>query len=103
MGTTTSNQDHGVTTTSSGHVARTDGPSDVNWNPTTSTQVPHPNEVPTTAATEHTTDKTKFGGGNVVREGDAIGPNSGPGHPDTGAGGGIGSATHLLEARVPTG
>lgn len=103
MGTTTSNQDHGVTTTTSDHQAKTDGPSDTNWNPPTGAQMPHKNEVPTALATEHTSDKTKFGGGNVVRVGDAVGPNSGPAHPDNGAGGGIGSHTHLQEARVTEG
>ncbi len=100
--TTTSNQGLGVTTTTSDHKAVADKP-DVNMDPTVTVPVPHPNEVPTALATEHTSDKTKFGGGKVVREGDAIGPNSGPPHGDTGAGGGDGSHTHLQEARVTTG
>ena len=103
MATTTSNQDLGVTTTTSDHVVRTQGATDVNWNPPVKVPVPHANEVPTTAATEHTTDRTLVGGGNVVRAGDAIGPSSGPPHPDNGAGGGVASATHLQEARVVSG
>lgn len=103
MGTSTSNQDLGITTKTSDHVAKTEGATDVCWNPPVKVQVPHSNEVATTLATEHTTDKTKFGAGQVVREGDAIGPPSGPAHPDNGAGGGVKSHTHLQEARVTTG
>jgi hypothetical protein len=103
MATTTSNQDLGITTTSSDHVVQTQGPTDMNWNPPVKVVVPHGNQVPTTAATEHTTDRTQFGGGSVVRVGDAVGPSSGPAHPDNGAGGGVCSATHLQEARVVTG
>lgn len=103
MATTTSNQDLGITTTTSDHVVRTQGATDVNWNPPVKVPVPHGNQVPTTAATEHTTDRTQFGGGPVVRQGDAIGPSSGPPHPDNGAGGGVASATHLQEARITSG
>jgi len=101
MGTSTSNQELGITTTTSDHSAKTAGATDVNWNPPHTVAVPHPNEVATTKATEHTTGKTLFGGGNVVRQGDAIGPMSDPAHPDSG--GGVVSGTYRLEARVTTG
>lgn len=103
MGTTTSNQDLGITTKTSDHIAKTDGATDVCWNPPVKVTIPHANEVSTTKATEHTSSKTMFSGGNVVREGDAIGPPSGPAHPDNGAGGGVVSHTHLKEARIPVG
>ena len=103
MGTSTSNQDLGITTKTSDHVAKTQGATDVCWNPPVKVTVPHTNEVATTLATEHTSDKTKFGNGQVVRVGDAVGPSSGPAHPDNGAGGGVVSHTHLQEARVTNG
>ncbi len=103
MATTISNNELGAVATTSEHKAATSGATDVNWNPPVKVQVPHANEAKSADATEHTTDKTKFQDGNVVRQGDAIGPPSGPPHGDNGAGGGVKSATHLKEARVTTG
>ncbi len=100
MGTSTSNQNHGITTTTSNHDAKETAP-DVNWNPPHTVAVPHGNHVETVKATEHTSGKTLFGGGNVVRQGDAIGPCSGEPHADTG--GGVVSGTYIQEARVVTG
>jgi hypothetical protein len=101
MGTTTSNQKLGITTKTSGHIAKTEGATDVCFDPPKKVPKPHPNEVPTERATEHTSDKTKFSEGNVVREGDAIGPLSDPAHGDSG--GGVVSGTYRYEARVTTG
>jgi hypothetical protein len=103
MGTTTSNQDLGVTTKTSDHSAETSGATDVCWNPPVKVTVPHTNKVSTTKATEHTSTRTKFSEGEVVRVGDAIGPPSDDAHGDNGAGGGVGSHTYRMEARITKG
>lgn len=101
MSATVTNQELGVTTTTSGQEGQTQGPTDVCYDPTKQTPVPHPNMAPTALATEHTTGKTLFQNGNVVRAQDAITPPSNPAHPDTG--GGVASGTYREEARVQSG
>ena len=97
---TVTNQDLGVTTKTSGHEAQTTGATDVNFDPPKKKPSPHPNAAPTANATQHTTDKTKFEGGNVVRVGDAVTPSN-PAHPDSG--GGVVSGTYRKEARATKG
>lgn len=95
------NEGKGVTTKTSGHTAMSDLP-DTCWNPPVTIQVPHVNHVTTDKAVEHTTGKTLFQNGNVVRVGEAIEPSD-PDHGDNGAGGGVTSHTYRKEARVTTG
>lgn len=102
MSATVTNESLGVTSTTSGHTAATTGPSDVCWNPPMVAQVPHVNSVTTDKAVEHTTGKTLFQSGNVVRVGEAIMPSD-PAHGDTGGGGGVSSHTYRMEARATRG
>lgn len=90
----------GVATKTSGHEAHA-GPPDICLDPKKTVPSPHPNIAPTDRATEHTSGKTKFQDGQVVRVGDAIGPQSDPGHTDTG--GGVTSQTYRFEARAGKG
>lgn len=99
-GAKVSNHDLGVATKTSGHEAHA-GPPDVCLDPSKKVPSPHPNIAPTSRATEHTTGKTKFQEGQVVRVGDAIGPQSDPAHPDLG--GGVVSQTYRFEARAGKG
>jgi hypothetical protein len=102
MSATVTNEDKGVTTTTSDHTAASDGATDTCWNVPMTAQIPHPNSVKTDKAVEHTTGKTLFQGGNVVRVGEAMLPSD-PAHGDTGGGGGVRSHTYRAEARVTTG
>ncbi len=98
---TVENQGHGVTSMTSDHIAQNTAP-DVCFTPDKSATIPHDNSVNTSAATEHTIDKTQINGGKVVRVGDAIGPASKSG--DGGAcGKGVASGTCQEEARATTG
>ncbi|AKT40607.1 PAAR-like domain-containing protein [Chondromyces crocatus] len=100
MSATVTNQDLGVTTKTSDHTALTDGPTDVCFDPPKKIPVPHVNHVTTDRAVEHTTGKTLFQGGNVVRVGEAITPSD-PAHGDSG--GGVVSGTYRAEARATSG
>ncbi|UQA63165.1 PAAR-like domain-containing protein [Polyangium aurulentum] len=100
MSATVTNQDLGVTTKTSGHTASTEGPSDVCYDPPKVVPTPHVNNVTTDRAVEHTTGKTLFQGGNVVRLGEAITPSE-PAHGDSG--GGVVSGTYRAEARPTRG
>jgi hypothetical protein len=101
MAATTENQSHGVTSTTSDHVATNVAP-DVCFTPDKKAVIPHDNTVNTALATEHTTPKTQVSEGPVVRQGDAIGPSSTSG--DGGAcGKGVASGTCMQEARIATG
>jgi len=102
MGATVTNQDKGVTTKTSDHTYATLGPTDVCMNPPVTVAVPHPNSVTTDKAVEHTSGKTLFQGGNVVRVQEALMPSD-PAHGDIGAGGGVASHTYRLEARATSG
>lgn len=95
------NEGKGITTKTSGHTAKSTLP-DICWNPPVTVQVPHVNHVTTDKAVEHTTGKTLFQNGNVVRVGEAITPSEPP-HGDTGAGGGVTSHTYRAEARATKG
>lgn len=99
-GPTVANHGLGVATTTSAHDAVA-GPPDVCLDPPKKTPAPFPNVAPTDRATEHTTPKTKFQEGPVVRVGDAIGPPTDPAHPNTG--GGVVSGTYREEARADKG
>ncbi|MDI1446892.1 PAAR-like domain-containing protein [Polyangium sp. 6x1] len=100
MGATVTNEDLGVTTKTSDHTAATVGPTDVCFNPPKTVAVPHPNYVTTDKAVEHTSGKTLFQNGNVVRVGEAITPSD-PAHGDSG--GGVASGTYREEARATRG
>jgi hypothetical protein len=100
MGATVTNEDLGVTTKTSDHTAATVGPTDVCYNPPKTVAVPHPNYVKTDKAVEHTSGKTLFQNGNVVRVGEAIKPSD-PAHGDSG--GGVVSGTYREEARATRG
>ncbi len=100
MGATVTNEDLGITTKTSDHTAATVGPLDVCFNPPKQVPVPHPNHVTTDKAVEHTSGKTLFQNGNVVRVGESITPSD-PAHPDTG--GGVVSGTYRAEARATRG
>ncbi|HRI65621.1 MAG TPA: DUF4150 domain-containing protein [Polyangium sp.] len=102
MGATVTNQDKGVTTKTSDHTYATLGPTDVCMNPPVTVAVPHPNYVKTEKAVEHTSGKTLFQNGNVVRVQEALMPSD-PAHGDIGAGGGVKSHTYRLEARATSG
>jgi len=103
MGTTTSNEDKGITTTTSDHKAVNTEP-DICWNPPVTVQVPCKNEVETKKATGHTSPKTVISEGMIVRVQDAIGPPS-VADPagNTGNGGGVTSHTYQMEAKITTG
>ncbi|MRG92160.1 PAAR-like domain-containing protein [Polyangium spumosum] len=100
MGATVTNEDLGITTKTSDHTAATVGPTDVCYDPPKQVPVPHPNHVTTDKAVEHTSGKTLFQNGNVVRVGEAITPSD-PAHADTG--GGVVSGTYREEARATSG
>ncbi len=101
MAATTENQSHGVTSTTSDHVATNAAP-DVCFTPDKKAVIPHDNTVNTALATEHTTPKTQVAEGPVVLQGNAIGPSSTSG--DGGAcGKGVASGTCMQEARIATG
>lgn len=100
MGATVTNEDLGVTTTTSEHTAATMGPTDVCYDPPKVKPVPHVNHVTTDKAIEHTSGKTLFQNGNVVRVGEAIKPSD-PAHGDSG--GGVASGTYREEARATRG
>lgn len=102
MGATVTNQDKGVTSKTSDHTYCTLGPTDVCMNPPVTVAVPHPNYVKTDKAVEHTSGKTLFQNGNVVRVQEALMPSD-PTHGDIGAGGGVKSHTYKLEARATSG
>jgi Domain of unknown function (DUF4150) len=102
MGATVTNEDRGVTSTTSDHTYATSGATDVCWNPPVTVTVPHPNSVKTDKAVEHTSGKTLFQGGNVVRVQEALMPSD-PAHGDIGAGGGVVSHTYRMEARATSG
>ncbi len=95
------NEGKGITTKTSGHTALS-GPPDVCWDPPQAVQVPHVNHVTTDKAVEHTSGKTLFQNGNVVRVGEAIEPSD-PDHGDNGGGGGVTSKTYRKEARATKG
>lgn len=101
MSAKVTNEGKGITTKTSGHTAISDEP-DMCWNPPVTVQVPHVNYVTTDKAVEHTTGKTLFQNGNVVRVGEAMEPSD-PAHGDTGAGGGVTSHTYRKEARATKG
>jgi hypothetical protein len=98
MSAKVTNQGKGITTKTSGHTYKS-GPPDICWNPPATTKVPHVNHVKTEKAVEHTTGKTLFQNGNVVRLGEALEPSD-PAHGDTGKGGGVTSGTYRKEARA---
>jgi hypothetical protein len=100
MGATVTNENLGITTKTSDHTAATVGPTDVCFDPPKAVPVPHVNHVKTDKAVEHTSGKTLFQNGNVVRVGEAITPSD-PAHPDTG--GGVASGTYREEARATSG
>ncbi|MDI1480997.1 PAAR-like domain-containing protein [Polyangium sp. y55x31] len=100
MGATVTNEDRGVTTKTSDHTAMTIGPTDVCFDPPKQKPVPHINHVTTDKAVEHTSGKTLFQNGNVVRVGEAITPSD-PAHGDSG--GGVVSGTYREEARATAG
>lgn len=100
MGATVTNENRGVTSTTSDHTYATVGPTDVCFNPPKQVPVPHPNYVKTDKAVEHTSGKTLFQGGNVVRVQEALQPSD-PAHPDVG--GGVVSGTYRMEARATAG
>lgn len=102
MGATVTNENRGITTKTSDHTYSTTAPTDVCWNPPVSVQVPHVNNVKTDKAVEHTSGKTLFQNGNVVRVQEALMPSD-PAHGDIGAGGGVKSHTYRLEARATSG
>jgi hypothetical protein len=82
----TTNQDLGLTSTTSGGKAQTMGATDVNLDPAKKTSAPFPNEAPNSAATTHSTSRTNVEKGPVLRQGDKVGPPSNPAHPNTGGG-----------------
>lgn len=100
MGATVTNEDRGITTKTSDHTYATVGPTDVCFNPPKQVPVPHPNYVTTDKAVEHTSGKTLFQNGNVVRVQEALQPSD-PAHPDVG--GGVVSGTYRMEARATAG
>jgi hypothetical protein len=100
MSATVTNENLGITTKTSDHTATTQGPTDVCFDPPKAVPVPHVNHVTTDKAVEHTSGKTLFQNGNVVRVGEAITPSD-PAHPDTG--GGVVSGTYREEARATSG
>jgi len=102
MGATVTNENRGITSKTSDHTYSTTAPTDVCWNPPVSVTVPHPNYVKTDQAVEHTSGKTLFQNGNVVRVQEALMPSD-PAHGDIGAGGGVTSHTYRMEARATAG
>src|SRR5687768_5498329 len=101
MGAKVTNEGKGVTSKTSEHTYISGLPG-VCWDPTVTVQVPHVNHVTTDKAVEHTSGKTLFQNGNVVRVGEALEPSD-PAHGDTGAGGGVTSHTYRKEARATKG
>lgn len=87
-----------VAETTSPLSAQTSGDTCINLNPPKTASKGFFNEAPLTLATEHTTDKTLFSDGNVIRLGEAIGPPSQPAHGWSG--GGVPSGTYIMEARA---
>jgi hypothetical protein len=90
-----SNEEKSIATKGSAHVARS-GPPDVCLLPDKKTPIAPPNEVPTTRATTHTSNKTLVAGQPIVQKGDKIGPQSDPAHPGTEKG--VTSKTYRQEA-----
>lgn len=80
------NQDLGLTSTTTGGQAQTMGATDVNLDPAKSNPAPFPNQAPNGNATTHSTSKTQVQSGPVLRQGDKVGPTSNPAHPNTGGG-----------------
>jgi hypothetical protein len=101
MGAKVTNEGKGVTSKTSDHTYIS-GPPDVCWDPPQAVQVPHVNHVKTDKAVEHTSGKTLFQNGNVVRVGEALEPSE-PDHGDNGGGGGVTSKTYRKEARATKG
>jgi hypothetical protein len=101
MSAKVTNEGKGITTKTSEHTYIS-GPPDVCWDPPQAVQVPHVNHVTTDKAVEHTSGKTLFQSGNVVRVGEAIEPSD-PDHGDNGGGGGVTSHTYRKEARATKG
>ncbi len=98
---TTSNQNHGATSTTSDHVAQNAAP-DVCFTPDKKAVIPHDNSVNTDKATTHTSDKTKIHEGPAVRQGDKIGAPSKAGD-GAACGKGVASGTCQEEASIITG
>jgi hypothetical protein len=101
MAAKVTNQGKGITTKTSDHTYLS-GPPDVCWDPPVKLKVPHVNHVKTEKAVEHTSGKTLFQNGNVIRVGEALEPSEPP-HGDIGAGGGVTSHTYRKEARAKKG
>lgn len=95
-----SNQKLTISTTGSPHVART-GPPDVCLLPDKKTPIPPFNEVPTTRASTHTSQKTLIAEHPIVQKGDKIGPPSDPAH--AGTAGGVKSGTYRDVAEATDG
>ncbi len=95
-----SNQEKTIATKGSAHIARS-GPPDVCFLPGKKAVVAPTNEVPTTRATTHTTDKTLVADKQIVQKGDHIGPPSDPAH--AGVDGGVVSTTYRKEAEATSG
>jgi len=101
MSAKVTNEGKGITTKTSDHTYIS-GPPDVCWDPPQAVQVPHVNHVKTDKAVEHTSGKTLFQNGNVVRVSEALEPSD-PDHGDNGGGGGVTSKTYRKEARATKG
>lgn len=95
-----SNEEKSIATKGSAHIARS-GPPDVCLLPDKKTPIAPSNEVPTTRATTHTTDKTLVAAKQIVQKGDHIGPPSDPAH--AGTAGGVVSGTYRKEAVAQAG
>lgn len=101
MGDTVTNHELLVATKGSGHYARTEGDTDVCFNPTKTASSPHENFVSTKQLGAGQTTKTFIQQKPIVTTVGVIEPSSHPAHTDTG--GGVKSSTYRKEAKPTAG